>query len=201
MEDIKITKDNYKELFECAGFEWDEEYNAFCLDKHCGGNFLFLVFENEEVTAWVSTSSSVLEVSLNPTNNSTAEIDRLFYPFIDKPLVWQKKWDFESVFERESKEAMLPHKAIEDNIKASLYEHKNPRVQAFSRLLFVMEELNKEYKQITGCFKSAPDLDGRISVVTHNVNTLNSLFCFPTRKAVDLFHRDNEADLKTFFNI
>ena len=199
MKDIKITKENYRELFECAGFD-EVSKNIFSIATSSCYLRLRYNLDERTVAAWASSEENADTISLNRTNNSTAEIDRLFYPFLDNPLVWEKKWDFDSVFEREYGNFGIPDSESKD-ILNEYFCNPNPRVQAFSRLLLVMNELNEEYEQIAGCFRVAPNLDGRISVVIHNVNVLNSLFCFSTRKAANLFIRDNEEALNTFFNI
>lgn len=83
MKDIKITKDNYKELFECAGFEKESNFeyrmiiNGFCLS---------LWWVNNSLQAFCSTDFfGVHDQELKVSSNSTAELDRIFYPFLDNP--------------------------------------------------------------------------------------------------------------------
>ena len=205
MKDIKITEQNYKELFECAGFEWMDhgKTNAIkYLDVQGGyGCSLYLSVKYSESTFVVDLGVSLGgAVRCLKKTNSTAEIDRIFYPFLDKPLVWEKKWDFESVFERrlEGTSMALQHKTLK-----TLYEHPNPRVQAFSRLLFVMNELNKEYKVNTNFGSEIYLGEGASLSIDTGVSREDMVGCwvFKSSIAANLFLRDNEADLKTFFNI
>lgn len=206
MKDTKITKENYKQLFECAGFDWLDhgKTNAIKhLDLQNGySSSLHLYIKESEGDFIIVPEASIGGVGRYlKSTNSTAEIDRLFYPFLDKPLDWEKKWDFESVFDRYSSEYKSNTK---EAVKEEDFTHFNPRVQAFSRLLFVMNELNKEYTErendaysvgiIYPLFKPSIGID---SIGHDSVR----LFKFLSRTAADLFNRDNEADLKTFFNI
>lgn len=197
MKDIKITKDNYKELFECAGFE---NYAKDIFRIKTNSCYLFLWHKSEEVTAWVSTEGTCAEISLNPTNNSTAEVDRLFYPFLDEPLVWEKKWDFWSVYDRLYKHSLS---TTDNNLKIKReYAHPNPRVQAFSRLLLVMNALNKEYEgsDISICEVHIEEEELKVEYCVRKADVVG-VFVLNNSTAADLFLLYNEVDLKTFFNI
>lgn len=217
MKDIKIIKDNYKELFECAGFEQSNRGAWVIQGKEEGtylrvevaalkGDDLRLELRVDMGVESLENNIEVLYVQL-AHNETTAEIDRLFYPFLDKPLVWQKKWDFESVFDRVYG---CPKKRKPKRDKMNLYGfiHKDPRVQAFSRLLFVMEELNADYKESKHYYyeiKIEIDTAGKKAIGycdgEYKSYDPTGIFVFGHEESAQLFIRDNEQDLKTFFNI
>lgn len=207
MKDIKITRQNYKQLFECAGFKAVRECSVAYrkeLTAYPGGHaFIELnVYNDCECDDFSITASFGMDeekwADLSDTNNSTAEIDRIFYPFLSKPLVWDKKWDFGSVFHRswgeESETAQL--KKLD-----SLYYHSNPRVKSFSRLLFVMNKLNKEYKG-DGKTYSEVFLNSKKDLAFDkgiSFTRIVGVWVFNDEVAAELFIRDNESDLRIFY--
>ena len=203
MKDIKITEQNYKELFECAGFEEKSDMNEWSKesDQSVAGEWGVLklapIARGEHFSILAKFCHDGYFIPLGSEVTSTAELDRIFYPFLDDPLVWEKKWDFESVFER------VWGDAVQRNEFRSSYINQNPRVQAFSRLLLVMNELNKEYEG-SGVLVSEIVLEGGNSLSISPDNSclvIEGCWVFNSSVAASLFLRDNEADLKTFFNI
>lgn len=208
MKDIKITKDNYKELFECAGFE-KEGVNAFYKNSNAevaGEKVRIQLVPIPNGNGFDILTTLINDgfiFSLPKVSRSTSELDRVLFPFLYKPLVWEKKWDFESVFERH----VAGYKSLIDIDKEAVKEqdftHIDPRVQAFSRLLFVMEELNKEYEGSERTLGEVYIEDNKIKedVCLRRSDINCGIWVLNNSKALYLFTRDNEADLKTFFNI
>ena len=208
MKDIKITEQNYKELFECAGFEqtnidgsWSKASDATIMGEE-GFIELLPVSQGKGFTVVAKFYCNGYHTQLRKGGEvtSTAEIDSLFYPFLDKPLVWRKKWDFESVFGR-----VFGDTVQRDKLSGS-HDNGTLRVQAFSRLLFVMEELNKEYKESKHYYYEVKAIDIGGKVVEYQGHKYTSIdptavFVLGSEAAAKIFIRDNEADLKTFFNI